>query len=132
MAADYDEELWRIRQLRVSVQQLGAMAKYCTGVGAIVPGARDSARTADRQVLTGGPQKGSAFGHDAIPGVTDLCSRVTGVHREVDAALRDISACLEKTARAVDAIAAEFGDADKRNQVSAEQLLAHLSGRRKR
>ena len=132
MAANHDDEVWRIRQLRVSVEHLGEMAKYCTGVGAFVPETRDVAYDADRKALTGGPEKQSALGSDNISGVTDLCARMAGVHREVDAALRAISMSLEKAGRAVTAIATEFGDADKRNQVTAEQLRASIDGHRKK
>jgi hypothetical protein len=131
MAPAYDDALRRTRQLTVSVEQLDGIAAYCADLISLIPDARDTAYDADRTALTGAAGRQTPLGSTNIGGVPDLCSRMTGVHREVDAALRDIALCLDRTSRVVTRIAAEFDTVDKRNEVKAETFRAYIAGQKR-
>lgn len=131
MAVNYDDVVERTLTLQVSVDHLDAISSYCVNLGDLVKDIRETATDADRKAREGGCGGRSALGGAGLGGgVTDLCTRMKGVHDHVDTALRDLATSLERTSGAIRWIAGEYATAEKRNQVSAWSVLDFVTGRR--
>jgi hypothetical protein len=124
--AEFAELLRGARELDVDVAHLNNVGTYLnTLVQADRTNTREAIGAADKAARTGGTSGGSALGSE-IDEVGPLTERMKGTFEAVDANIAAVAECLEKTAKAMNDIAANYKTVEERNHLAFSELSRRL------